>query len=43
MRGDLKNLRVDFPGGSVAKSPPSSVGDIGSVLGWGRLHVLWSS
>ena len=41
--GDFKNLRVDFPGGPVVKNPPSSVGDIGSILGRGRFHMLGSS
>ena len=25
-----------FSGSSVVKNPPSSVGDVGSILGWGR-------
>ena len=29
----------DFPGGSVVKNPPSSAGDVGSVLGPRRFHM----
>ena len=25
----------DFPGGAVAKNPPSSAGDLGLIPGWG--------
>ena len=25
----------DFPGGPVVKNPPSNVGDVSSILGWG--------
>ena len=25
----------DFPGGPVAKNPPSNAGDAGLILGWG--------
>ena len=27
---------MGFPVGSVVKNPPASVGDVGSVPGWGR-------
>ena len=32
-----------FPGGSVVKKSPASVGDMGSIPGLGRSHMLWSS
>ena len=30
----------DFPGGPVVKNPATNAGDIGVILGPGRLHVL---
>ena len=27
---------MGFPGGSVIKNPPASIGDAGSIPGWGR-------
>ena len=27
---------MSFPGGSVVKNPPASVGDAGLIPGWGR-------
>ena len=32
----------DFPGGAVDKTPPMNAGDMGSVSGPGRFHLLWS-
>ena len=32
-----------FPGGSVVKNPPASVGDTGSIPGPGRFHMLQSN
>ena len=32
-----------FPGGSVVKNPPTSVGDTGSIPGPGRFHMLQSN
>ena len=29
----------DFPGGSVVKNPPSSAGDVGSILGPRRFRM----
>ena len=29
-----------FPGGSVVKNPPTNVGDMGSIPGLGRPHML---
>ena len=38
---------MDFPRGTVIKDSPSSVGDAGSITGWGskelRLHMLWGN
>ena len=31
--------RMDLPGGSVDKNPPSNAGDMGSILGPGRSHI----
>ena len=31
----------DFPGGSVVKNLPANAGDIGSIPGLGRSHMLW--
>ena len=33
----------NFPGGTVAESPPANAGDMGSVPGPGRSHMLWSN
>ena len=35
-----KSKSRDFPGGPVVKNPSASAGDMGSVLGPGRFHVL---
>ena len=32
----------DFPGGAVDKTPPMNAGDMGSVSGPGRFHLLCS-
>ena len=29
---------VDFTGGSVVKNLPANAGDVGLILGWGRVH-----
>ena len=31
---------MDFPGGAVVKNPPANEGDMGSILGPGRSHML---
>ena len=31
-------LKRELPGGSVVKNSPASVGDAGSIPGWGRSH-----
>ena len=33
----------DSPGGLVDKNPPANAGDVGSVPGPGRFHVLWGN
>ena len=33
----------DFPGGTVVKNPPASAGDMGSIPGLGRSHMLRSN
>ena len=32
-----------FPGGAVVKNPPANAGDMGSIPGPGRSHVLRSN
>ena len=34
---------LDFPGGSAVKNMPASAGDVGSIPGLGRFHMLWGS
>ena len=38
-RSSVINL-LDFPGGTVARNPPANVGDMGSIPGAGRSHML---
>ena len=33
----------DFPGGLVVKNPPANAGDMGSIPGPGRFHMLWGN
>ena len=33
----------DFPGGAVVKNPPANAGDMGSLPGPGRSHMLRSN
>ena len=35
--------KADFPGSTVDKHPPANAGDIGSIPGSGRFHVLQSN
>ena len=37
------NPTLGFPGGSMIKNPPISAGDMGSIPGLGRSHMLRSS
>ena len=39
----LKNVQLDFPGGTVVKNPPAKAGDMGSSPGPGRSHMPWSN
>ena len=34
---------MDFPGDTVDKNLPASVGDTGSIPGPERFHLLWAS
>ena len=34
---------MDFPGGPVVKNMPVNAGDMSSVLGLERFHMLWSN
>ena len=36
-------VKLGFPGSSVVKNPPASAGDMGSIPGLGRSHVLQSN
>ena len=35
-----KKRKVDFPGGPVVKNLPANAGDMGSMHGLGRSHML---
>ena len=35
-------IASDSPGGPVVKHLPADAGDMGSIPGQGRLHMLWS-
>ena len=39
----LKPIVQGFPGGSVVKNPPASAGDMASIPGLERSHVLQDS
>ena len=36
----MVSTELGFPGGSEAKSPPASAGDVGSISPWGR-KIPW--
>ena len=36
-------LKVGFSGGSVVKNPPGNAGDVGSIPGLRRAHILQSN
>ena len=38
-----KKKKEDFPSGTVVKYPPANAGDMGSIPGPGRSHMLWSN
>ena len=39
----IKTSDWGFPGGAVVKNPPANTGNIGSVPGPGRSHMLQSN
>ena len=39
----IKKEYRDFPGGTVVKNPPANAGDMGSIPGPGRTHMLRSN
>ena len=39
----FKSSPGGFPGGAVVKNPPANAGDMGSISGLGRSHMLRSS
>ena len=39
----IRNSFEGFPGGTVAKNPPANAGDMGSIPGPGRSHMLQSN
>ena len=39
----VKMAQEDFPSGSVGKNPSAIAGDIASISGMGRFHMLQSS
>ena len=41
--GNHEVFSPDFPGSPVVGSLPANAGDIGSVPGLGRFHMLWGS
>ena len=40
---NLNESLVGFLGGSMVKNPPANAGDMGSIPGLGRSHMLWSN
>ena len=34
---------MNFPGGPKVKTPPANPGDVGSIPGPGRFHMLWGN
>ena len=38
-----REYQGNFPGGAVVKSLPANSGDMGSIPGPGRSHILWSN
>ena len=39
----IKNETWGFPGGTVVKNPPDNAGNMGSIPGLGRSHMLQSN
>ena len=42
-KNELRKECRDFPGGLVVKNLPANAGDMGSIPGLGRFHVLWGN
>ena len=42
-QGKQPEVLEDFPGGRVVKNLPANTGDVGSIPGPGRFHMLWSN
>ena len=40
---ELRNRAEDVPSGALDKNPPAKEGDIGSISGLGKFHMLQSS
>ena len=40
---NLKNKDLDFSSGTVDRNLPANAGEMGSVSGPERFHMLWSS
>ena len=40
---NLISYLSDFPRGPVVKNPPANAGDMGSIPGPGRFHMMWSN
>ena len=43
VNGLKRKDELDFPGGTVVKNLPANTGDMGSIPGPGRSHMLWSN
>ena len=41
--GEAAIKKKNFPGGPGVKNPPANAGDMGSMSGLGRLHILQSN
>ena len=39
----LKKISKPGTGGTVVKNPPANAGDMGSIPGLGRSHMLWNN
>ena len=39
----VKTVLPDFPDGPAVKNPPANAGDVGSIPGPGKFHMLWGN
>ena len=39
----MKRTLGDFLGGPAVKNPPANAGDVGSIPGPGKFHMLWGN